>query len=188
MKENFCARNYTKSWEFLKEGRKYILFAVIIFLLFAIIGFVFPIFFREQVLALLEGLMGVFEGKGVYETIGLIFLNNVQASFLGVVLGIVFGVFPIMTAVVNGYILGFVANAAVGEAGIGVLWRLLPHGIFELPAIMVSIGLGLKIGFELFKGRLKENFVESLRVFLFIVIPLLVIAAVIEGLLVVLVG
>ena len=68
------------------------------------------------------------------------------------------------------------------------MWRLLPHGIFELPAIILSIGIGLKLGVEIWKkdswNVLKRNIIESLRFFIFIIMPLLVIAAIIEGLLI----
>jgi stage II sporulation protein M len=62
--------------------------------------------------------------------------------------------------------------------------KLLPHGIFELPAIILALAFGLRIGMffysknpELeFKYRVKN----ALRVFVFIIVPLLIIAAIIE--------
>jgi stage II sporulation protein M len=63
--------------------------------------------------------------------------------------------------------------------------NLLPHGIFELPAIFISFGMGLKFGtFLFYKEKMKkfaEFFSNSLRVFVFVILPLLVIAAIIEG-------
>ena len=100
-------------------------------------------------------------------------------------MGVFIGLFPITSAVVNGYLIGFIANHAVAEKGVLVLWRLLPHGIFELPAVFISMGLGLKIGIGLLKEEnLKKNFVNALRVFVFVVLPLLIIAGIIEGVLV----
>ena len=102
-----------------------------------------------------------------------IFLNNLQSSFFGLVLGVFFGIFPIITTIVNGYILGFVSIKVVSVEGIFVLWRLFPHGIFELPAVFISLGLGLKFGSFMFQKKkfdsLKDYFVNSLRVFFFIV-------------------
>ena len=99
------------------------------------------------------------------------------------------GVFPIGAAIVNGYILGFVARFAVNETGnLFVLWRLFPHGIFELPAIILSIGFGIKLGVEIWKkdawSILKRNIFESMRFFVFVILPLLIIAAIIEGFLI----
>jgi len=65
------------------------------------------------------------------------------------------------------------------------LWRILPHGIFELPAVFIALGMGLKFGGFIFQKEkiksLREYFWNSLRVFLFVVLPLLIIAGIIEG-------
>jgi stage II sporulation protein M len=136
----------------------------------------------------MASLVGSLEGLSTIEIIGFILFNNIKASIFALLLGIGFGVFPIITGIVNGYLLGFVAREAAGIEGIGVLWRLAPHGIFELPAVLFSIGMGMKVGFTLFsvkkKKEFKRNIKESLRFFVFVVIPLLVIAAIIEGILV----
>jgi stage II sporulation protein M len=159
------------------------------------------------------------------ELISFIFLNNLQSSFFGMVFGIALGIFSMITSVLNGYLLGFVSSKAVYEGGILVLWRLFPHGIFELPALFLSTGLGLKLGlpfiyryfkyywkkqnnFALLMGilflplsiiltlisnknlrkyQLKDflfRFNNSLRVFLFVIFPFLLIAAIIEGILI----
>ena len=100
------------------------------------------------------------------------------------VFGIVLGIFSIITVIINGYLLGFVSARVVYAEGITSLWRLLPHGIFELPAVLISMGLGLKIGTFIFQKKkiksLKEFFLSSFKTFLFVILPLLVIAALIE--------
>ena len=184
---------YKKSWETLRVSKNYIWFAVVVFLLFSIIGFVFPVFFVDEIMALLEKLALEFEGLGVFDTILKIFLNNLQASFFSVVLGVIFGLFPLGAVIVNGYVLGFVARMAVGAEGVFVLWRILPHGIFELPAVLISMGLGMWLGVSILKrgaswGGFKKNFIDAMRVFVFVVLPLLVVAGIIEGILVVVVG
>ena len=133
---------YNQSWRTIKQIKNYIWFSLGLFVLFAIIGFIFPVFFVNEIMALLEKLALGFEGIGVFEMILKIFLNNLQASFLSVALGVVLGLFPLGGLITNGYVLGFVANMAVAEGGVFVLWRLLPHGVFELPAVIISMGLG----------------------------------------------
>ena len=85
--------------------------------------------------------------------------------------GVIFGVFPILGAIGNGYLLGFVAVNAVKVDGVISLWRIFPHGIFELPAVFISLGLGLRLGSFIFQKKKAEAFKEylwdSLRVFLF---------------------
>jgi stage II sporulation protein M len=187
-KQNLFSENYRLCFDFLKRSKRHILFSVVAFLLFAIIGFVFPIFFREEIIELLTQLAEKIAGMGGFELTSFIFLNNIQASFFAVILGVLAGLYPLFTLITNAYLIGFVVNGAVMEGGISVLWRLLPHGIFELPAIIISISLGLKIGLNIFKRpmwkSMKEDIAESMRCFLFVILPLLIIAAVIEGILV----
>ena len=126
------------------------------------------------------------------EIITFIFLNNIQSSFTGMLFGIILGIFPIIAVIVNGYLVGFVSAKAVEVGGMSILLQLLPHGIFELPALFISLGLGLKLGTFIFKKNkfktLGSYLVKSMKVFFFIVIPLLAIAAVIEGSLIALAG
>ena len=191
-KDGFFVRNYSACWDFLKESRWYVVFALAVFMLTFLVGFVFPVFFREEIFAFIAELIGMLEGKGVIGMIWFIFFNNLKASFVAIVFGVILGIFPLFMVVVNGYLLGFVGREAVGVEGIWVLWRLLPHGIFELPAVILSIGIGLKIGVSVFGvwgcGKLKYNLREGLRFFVFVVLPLLVVAGIIEGVLIGLMG
>tara|TARA_Y100000310_G_scaffold89035_1_gene86163 strand:+ start:1597 stop:2199 length:603 start_codon:yes stop_codon:yes gene_type:complete len=186
---NLFVRNYKKCWRFLQESSDYHIISLGVFCSFIIIGFAFPIFFQEKIFEFMRELLLQVQGLSVSEMISFIFFNNLGASFFAVVLGVVLGVFPIGAAIVNGYLLGFVSRFAVNESGsILILWRLLPHGIFEIPAIILSIGFGLKLGVELWKkdpwNVLKRNIVEAMRFFVFVIVPLLIIAAIVEGFLI----
>jgi stage II sporulation protein M len=188
VKRNFLVDQYSKCWKFFVESRWHIVFALGIFALTFLIGFVYPQIFRAEIFSFIKELMAMLEGKSVIELMSFIFFNNLKASFMAMVLGIGIGIFPLVTGVINGYLLGFVSREAVSIGGLSVLWQLAPHGIFELPAILFSIGIGLKIGGDMFSGevgkKLKHNFREGLRFFVFVVFPLLLIAAIIEGLLI----
>lgn len=195
--KGFFVENYLKCWKFGNECRWFFVFASGLFALTFLIGFAFPIFFRTEIFELIRTLMLELEGKSVIELVGFIFLNNLKASFMAMVLGIFLGVFPIVICVVNGYLLGFVAREAVMMDGILTMWRVLPHGIFELPAIIFSIGMGLRFGMSVIGGRWSVGkdkgsvgyvFREGLRFFVFIVFPLLIVAGIIEGLLIGIVG
>ncbi len=185
-------RTYKESWKYIKESKRYIFTITSVFLIFILIGIIFPTIFAEKLFELIKEMLLMFEGKNLPETISLIFLNNARASLFSILLGIVFGVLPLISAVFNGYLIGFVINKVTTEEGLFVLWRLLPHGVFELPAVLISMGLGLRIGLELFKKnpgkKLKRNFNESMKTFFTIILPLLIIAAIIEGSLIFLFG
>lgn len=191
-KKRFSLRQkYLECYKFFKEAKPYIWIAVGIFVFTAIIGFIFPIFFREKIIELITEMARMFKGKSGIETVFMIFFNNIKASFFSVILGVGFGIFSIIAGVVNGYILGFVSREVVNEQGFLVLWQLLPHGIFEIPAILMSIGIGLKLGSNLLskdtKGNLKKDAKSALQFFCFVIFPLLFVAAIIEGLLIIII-
>lgn len=187
-KSGFLSRNYKKCWSFLKSSKNYIYFSILIFIFFTLIGFILPIFFQEEIISLVNNLSRQIEGLNLIQLIGFIFFNNLKTSFLAIALGIFLGIFPFAISIVNGYLLGFVARNSVDKAGVFVLWRVLPHGIFELPAVIMSIGIGMKLGIGLFKIKntkeYKKEIIEALRFFAFVIFPLLLIAAIIEGLLI----
>ncbi len=186
--ESFLAYNYKKCWEFLREIRWYFFASLAIFVFFFLVGFAYPMFFREEIIDILSNLGSSIEGKDTASIITFIFFNNTQASFFAFASGIVIAIFPVLVLIFNGYLLGFVGNAVVAQEGLGELLKILPHGIFELPAIFFSTAIGIKIGVDMFrkdKGKmLKHNYSEGLRFFISVVIPLLIIAAIIEGVLI----
>lgn len=225
---NFISRNFRKSLSNLKELKYYFWISFFIFFLITIFGYLFPIFFEEQILKLIENLISKTEGLGTLGLVKFIIVNNTTSAFLGMVLGIFLGIFPVSVIIINGYVLGFVASKTVAIEGFSILWRLLPHGIFEIPAILISVALGIKLGYLLMfdcikyhKRKIKNisilflmvlslvflpisfliyqaltltnkelaikffnNIKDSIRVFIFIVLPLLIIAGIIEGVLI----
>lgn len=185
---------YKQSWGYIKESKRFIYFAIFIFLIFLLIGFFVPApkFLSRYIIEYLKILLEQTKGFSNFDWIRFIFLNNLQSSFFGMVFGMVFGIYSLFGAIANGYLLGFVGSISVAENGFSVLWKILPHGIFELPAIFLSLGLGLKLGSFIYQRKKKESFknffFNSLRVFFYIIIPLLIVAAIIEGTLVSLIG
>ncbi|HLC78004.1 MAG TPA: stage II sporulation protein M [Candidatus Nanoarchaeia archaeon] len=189
-------KEYKKSIEYVKESKEFIYFAILLFAIFFALGLFFQdvinsaskntfgVNIDEKILNLIEDLLKQTEGMGQKELIGFIFLNNVQSSLISMFVGIILGIVPFFSTLVNGYVLGFVAELSVKSGGITTLWRIFPHGLFELPAVFISLGLGFRLGTIFFrkdKRKFLENLRESLKAFLLIVLPLLIVAAIIEG-------
>jgi len=193
-KQDFLGRNLIDSWKFIEQNKKYIYFSIALFFLFIFLAIFFPVpsEIEKAIRKILEQILfKTFELNDI-TLIAFIFNNNIGASIVGLFAGLFFGIIPLIFAISNGYMLGYVIKSLIENLGMtgGILslWRLLPHGIFELPAIFVSIGLGLRLGFSLIISLNNSNFrilwadlKNSLRVFIFIIIPLLVLAAIIEG-------
>ncbi|MDP4039052.1 MAG: stage II sporulation protein M [Candidatus Pacearchaeota archaeon] len=182
---------WKESLGYLRETKKYIYFIFLLFLVSGLIGFIFKENFKvfDSIIAELAGKT---EGLGLFELMGFIFWNNLGSSFLAMISGVFLGISAVGSALFNGVLLGYVYSKASEIAGFGIIWRLVPHGVFELPAIFIALGLGVKLGMFIFTKERKKEFIRRLRgsvnVFITIIIPLLLIAAIIEGLLIVFIG
>jgi stage II sporulation protein M len=186
LKEYFCA-----SLDYIRENKKYIYTSIILFFISAIIGVALHShlsYLDEMIKEILDKAANL---SGL-DLIAFIFKNNLLASFYFLFLGIILGIIPLVNSITNGLLIGYVCEKVASTSSIIDLWRLLPHGIFELPAIFISAGLGIKLGMAVFskneRKKINENLTKSMITFILVIIPLLIIAAIIEGLLITLLG
>ncbi len=189
-KKDFTA-SFNESLKYVSNHKKYVYFAMALFFISSLFGYFNAdrlVFLDEQ----LKQIMLKTQGLDALELLWFIFSNNVTSALSVLFLGTILGIFPLFNAIFNGTILGYVYSKAVPIAGFGVIWRILPHGIFELPAIFISLGLGLHLGVSFLSRKglssLKDKLKNSLKVFLALVVPLLMLAAIIESFLIFFVG
>ena len=115
-----------------------------------------------------------------------IVFNNVFKSFLWMVLGVLGSFPPLFFAVLNGFFLGNFSYGTSMEYSLAfTAAALLPHGIIEIPTILLSSAAGMALGYALInrlrgRGSLRTEFGRALRLFVTKIVPLLVISAVIE--------
>jgi stage II sporulation protein M len=117
----------------------------------------------------------------------LIFINNAVKALGLVLLGILLGLPPLLFIGLNGFILGGLGSALESVKGwTYVMASFVPHGVIEIPAILLAAALGLTVGMESLKwlarreNRVKPQLSDCLRVYLRWVLPGLAIAAIIE--------
>lgn len=121
-----------------------------------------------------------------------LFFNNVTASLLSMLYGLIpFLPLSALALGTNALMLGaFAALYLLQGLGLGVyLVGILPHGIFELTALILACTLGLLIcrtGTDRIRRKkeavpLWPRLQDCLRVFLFAVVPLLALAALVEA-------
>jgi stage II sporulation protein M len=176
---------FTDAWRSLQEAKNFVYLSALLFLC----GIVFGLVFTEQFMGLLESfgeLARSFRGRRTGVLILMIFLQNFSSSLIALWAGALLGIVPSVAAISNGILFGVVLSFAGDMGPAAVLVRLVPHGIFELPAVCISWGLGIWRGAWLFQrdksGPFRERALKAYKVFFAIVLPLLLIAAVIEGL------
>jgi len=139
----------------LKKIKFYIYFAACLFLLGSVIGFVnsSQLGFLDE---LLKELAEKVEGFNAFEMIFFIFQNNIKSAFYTILFGFFIGIFPLINALGNGVLLGYVVSKAVVIDGWITIWKLFPHGVFELPAIFIAMGLGMNLGFGFLENYFSE--------------------------------
>lgn len=84
-----------------------------------------------------------------------IFLNNAVKSVIIIFAGALFGLLPIFFLVMNGMVIGYLlSSAAMQGANLFdlIVKGLLPHGIIEIPAILIAAAFGLQFGYLVMKG------------------------------------
>jgi len=89
-----------------------------------------------------------------------IFLNNSIKSVLVMLSGILLGVIPFIFLLVNGMVIGFLLKIvqASGESLFDLIVKgLLPHGIIEIPVIVIACGYGLAFGGLVFRSMLASG-------------------------------
>ncbi len=137
----------------------------------------------------LQDLLGTFpdiSNMGIPELFGYVVANNALKSLLFMVGGLLGGILPLFFVIFNGFFIGWVAYSLGSTMGLGfVAAGLVPHGIFEIPAIILAMSMGMHLGYALLnrlrgQGDLWREARLALGLFVNRVLPLLVLAAVIE--------
>jgi len=177
MNSDIITNHYRQIWSDLKEAKKYIFAVIVIFVAGILSAIVIPSL-GERLLSLFLEYLKTFK-YGQKDFLGLliaIFLQNALSAFFAIILGFFFGLVPIFGAAVNGVAMGAVLNLNPLN-----FFKLLPHGIFELPAIFIAWGLGIWCAGGLFHApTIGFRIKRSLNIYLSIIVPLLIIAAIVE--------
>jgi stage II sporulation protein M len=117
-----------------------------------------------------------------------ILVHNVMASLLLLASGVLYGIIPVLAVGANGFVLGVLFREVAGTIGIAkAALSVVPHGIFEIPALLFTASYGLWLGIlAVRRARGREETPLRLQVnraferYFAVVFPLLVMAAAIE--------
>ena len=154
-------------------------------------GLAIPSYVADPVaedIAALEELANLLATLPQFSIFAVIFIKNISTLLLSFVLSPIFCLVPVLALIANGWIIAFVSTEVVQQISLGFLLAgLLPHGIFELPALIMGQAAALSFGtmaiLVLFKrGKVKlllPNLRQNLR-YLIIAFTLLLPAAIIE--------
>ena len=193
----FIKENYLKVWKFLKENLgNTIRICTIIFLISALVCLLIGFYKVEMIKPIIQSLTDskseVLIENGKISDVGLI-KNNTIACGISIVYGIIPFIFLTMIpTTLNGFILGIVLGLGKATSGASALAifivGILPHGIFELPALIISMAMGmylcLNLTLKIFrrgKEKIYKILLEYVRIFVLVILPMLILAGVIEA-------
>lgn len=186
-------------WQSLLETKRYVYISAIIFLVSMLMGYnwkAFHVFLEGQVAGIADIAEDILSSENPLLTlITFIFINNAVKAVAIVFLGFFLGLLPIIFLWVNGMVLGYLYLDMVVTGGEMTTWQLivgiLPHGIIELPIIVIACAYGLRLGVLVWaaiigskrvaRGSISQFMKGTPRLVVFIVVSLFV-AALIESL------
>lgn len=184
------SKGYLK--EYLSRNKNLILISFIILIASAFLGVVFCDIIQRYVTEILKEIfLSMPENPTVYNEAIFLFQNNIRANIIIMIGGLLFSIFSVLAIIMNGLIIGFTYTLVTP---IQFIVGILPHGIFELPATILSLvgafiitKLEINLLNALFKKRLKEEInksdklVKDIVLTFIIILVLLIIAAIIEA-------
>lgn len=174
--------------------RKFIVLSAILFIWGFAAGYALPLLSPESARALYgivrEAVIGKIGGSfkpGLWLALA-IFANNMRVALVTLALGLTL-VVPVIVVVGNGALLGLVSSVSVsmGRSPAVVLASILPHGVFEIPALIYTASISLELGTLLWMRVLGKagGLEEALRRLprdVAAIVALFLLAALVEGL------
>jgi stage II sporulation protein M len=168
----------------------------VLYLLSAAAGYIVSIQNPEFADRIFNSIKESYESKGLldvssnFDLFLLVFFNNAVAAFVSLVSGVIpFLCLSAISVVGNGFLLGVIGAVVLsqGKGVLAALMSLLPHGIVELPVFFYASSLGVYLMLNISKKilgqpvRIRSVFKNSIRSFIIIVVPLLLLAAFLEA-------
>ncbi len=136
--------------------------------------------------AYLETLPSGIQDYSLVQFLMFIIGNNVFNGFLWITLGYVFSFPSLYLSALNGFVIGNISHTMIMESSLSfVLVGLIPHGIIEIPTLLLCSAMGMSLGYSLInrlrgRGSLRLELIKAMRLFITRILPLIVLAAVIE--------
>ncbi len=165
-------------------------FAILLVLSF-VLGLIFP-HIGTTVMVWFSSMIqesGIVDSNGAFHIWSLL-MNNMQAMLLSIFYGVIpFIYFPALSVGTNAMLLGLFASVYwnSGESMLLYLMGILPHGIFEIPAMVLSMACGLYLCSIVTryvrtnqKGIVSYAIRNIVTLFISVILPLIIIAAVVE--------
>ena len=178
---------------FVRTIKPYILILVSIFAVSFLAGTLAPASLQKEANETYKFVADELQGLSGGTLFFYIFFHNLLGSILILFSGVLFGIIPLMAIGANGFLLGVLYRQVAEVIGYSsAALKVLPHGVFEIPALLIAASYGLWLGVmtvRRMQGKestpLRFHIGHASRQYLAVVFPLLIVAAAIETALIV---
>lgn len=178
--------------EYLLRNKKFIIISCLLFILSLIIGIIANESIRPVMVNILKQLVNQSpKNPTMTQTALYLFSNNIKVNIIILLGGLLFSVVSVLIIILNGIIIGFTATMVPSTV---FVVGIIPHGIFEIPATVLSLVEALlitKLEINVISLLLSGNFrnrigelniiVKDILLTVMITFVFLVIAAIIEA-------
>lgn len=171
-------------WRGLKNYRRDIFICLAIFVTAVYAGYIVAVLLQDRAAEYYAEVRKIIIGGGLPDNIFLYILTrNAVVSFTALVLGIItYNIWPVLVLLLNGLISGFAAKmqALLFNHYTFEIWLfgLIPHGIPELGALFIACGSSFY--YRRLRSRGKPVWGRVVTTYASVVLPLLVLAALVE--------
>jgi stage II sporulation protein M len=168
--------------------KPYILILTLVFVASFLAGTVAPLSIRRQMTEVFQVVAGNYQGMAGGALFFNILVQNVMATIFVILSGVIVGIVPAFAISSNGFGLGVLYRQASEVSGYSkAALKVLPYGVFEIPALLIAASYGLWLGVTVvrrLRGKestlLRVDMEHAFRRYFAVVFPLLVVAAGIE--------
>lgn len=169
--------------------KKWIIAATLLFVIGLVFSFASPTNFVSEEIGTLKDLGATLSSLPPVFTAIFIFVKNTSALLFSFALSPVLCLVPILALTFNAYVIAAVSVTAAEQESIGfVLAALLPHGVLEIPALIMgeaaALSFGAAVTLSLFRKEYRSQLLPNLKQnakYLMVAIGLLIPAAIIEA-------
>jgi len=168
--------------------KPYLLVLTLIFVVSFLAGAIAPSSVRQPMNEVFQSVVKNYRGLAG----GMLFFNilvqNVMATIFVILSGVIVGIIPTIAVGSNGFGLGVLFRQAAEVSGTSkAVLKVLPYGVFEIPALLIAASYGLWLGVMVVRrmrrkepSLIRSRIEHSFRRYFAVVFPMLVVAAAIE--------
>ena len=139
--------NTKEALRYLSYIKGYIVFVSLMFTISTLMGYWYSslnLSFANQTSADIGEMFAIIEALNPLGIMLIIFLNNSIKCLIALLFGIGFGLIPLAFVTYNGFLIGTI-SLIIGrlEGLLYVLVAIVPHGVIELPMVIISAAIGI---------------------------------------------